>query len=78
MSIKGKTNADIYWHKLNGVKEITGKVTMSPEQFRKQLEQAVKFGYKKGHEDWIKSTKDMPNFRKNANSAFSIFGEDLF
>jgi len=58
-----KVEADVYWYKLNKVKEITGNVTMTPEQFRKQLEQAVKFGHKCGYEHGLKQ-----NFENNKPS----------
>jgi len=61
MNNRANIEADIYWHRLNGVREITGNVTMTPAQFRKQLEQAVRFGFKRGYDFGSKASPEPKN-----------------
>lgn len=77
MNEKAKLNADIFWHKLNKVKQIDGRVTMSPEQFRNMLTQAVAHGYDAGVEDGAESLKRLDKWR-DASKEQSNPLSDLF
>ena len=74
--VKAQCEADIFWHRLNGARAITGNVTLTPAQFRKQLTQAVKYGYKEGHAAGLKAK---PAFNDHAADLMNeVFGKDTF
>jgi hypothetical protein len=65
----------IYWDRLQKVRKVTGDVTMTPDQFRKQLEQAAKFGYVHGKSDGQNKPKSRSDIIEDRVDGFldSIF-----